>query len=370
MVITAALVIILSAFNGIEQLIENMYSAFDTDINLTSPARKTFREAEIDWKALERIEGIERFSKGIEEIVVLRHEKKWVNATVIGVEQQHLKSIRIHEHLWAGKALFNENGIDYGVLGVDLLHKLNAKIDNGDNTERLLIYAPKRNIRLRFGKSPFYSDAVLLSGAMNYNKEVNQDNLLWSLKKVRELLRYEDELTHIYFDVKDGYDKEKVKAEIQALVGLDFSVKTNFEKNALIFQTSKSERMVVVIILIFVFILASFNLVASLTMLFIEKKDNIQTLKSVGFTDSDTFKLFFYEGLLISGIGILGGLVLGYLVCWLQLQFSLLVIPGPDMPFPIRFSWGDFLLIVGSVSVLSVLFSYFPTKFMLRANRS
>lgn len=370
MVITAALVIILSAFNGIEQLIENMYSAFDTDINLSSPARKTFRETEINWKELEKIEGIERFSKGVEEIVVLRHEKKWVNATLVGVEEQHFQSIRINEHLWAGQAIFNENGIDYGVLGVDLLQKLNAKIGDGEDIERLLIYAPKRNMRLRFGKSPFYSDAVLLSGAMNYNKEVNQDNLLWSLNKVRELLRYEDELTHIYFDVKNGFDKEKVKAKIQAVVGADFAVKTNFEKNALIFQTSKSERMVVVIILIFVFILASFNLVASLTMLFIEKKDNIQTLKSVGFTDSDTFKLFFYEGLLISGIGILGGLVLGYLVCWLQLQFSLLVIPGPDMPFPIRFSWGDFLLIVGSVSVLSVLFSYFPTKFMLRANRS
>jgi lipoprotein-releasing system permease protein len=158
---------------------------------------------------------------------------------------------------------------------------------------------------------------------MNYNKEVNEDKLLWPLAATRELLNYSSELTHVYVQVKGEFTNDEVKEKIQSALGSNFQVKTNFEKNELIFQTSKSERVVVIIIMIFIFILASFNLIASLTMLYIEKKENITSLESLGLSRKGVFQIFFFEGLLISGIGIVAGLLFGYFVCFLQLKFSL-----------------------------------------------
>lgn len=349
-------------------MIETLYSEFDADITIVANKRKTFDEREIDWKKLTAIPEIKSFSKVIEEIVVLRHEKKWVNATLIGVEQNYLQSIDLNQHLWAGNNTFKDLKTEnsYGIIGVDLFKKLDGIMPTAGEQERLTIYAPKRNIKIRLGKNPFYTQAVYISGVMNYNKEVNEDKLLWPLAATRDLLNYSSELTHVYVQVNSGSTNDVVKEKIKAALGSSFRVKTNFEKNELIFQTSKSERMVVIIIMIFIFVLASFNLIASLTMLYIEKKDNISSLKSLGLSQNGVFQIFFFEGLLISGIGILTGLFFGYAVCFLQLKFSLLMIPGPNIPFPINISLGDFFLVFFSVSILSVLFSYFPTKILLK----
>jgi len=298
----------------------------------------------------------------------LRHEKKWVNATLVGLEENYLETIELNKHLWAGKQKFEDqkSGINFGIIGVDLFKKLDGIMGEDGEEERLIIYAPKRNNKIRLGKNPFYTQPVYISAAMNYNKEVNEDKLLWSLASTRELLNYSSELTHIYVQAQEGFTNDEIKQKIQKTLGSNFQVKTNFEKNELIFQTSKSERIVVIIIMIFIFILASFNLIASLTMLYIEKKENIISLESIGLSKKGVFQIFFFEGLLISGIGIVAGLFVGYLVCFLQLKFSLLVIPGPNIPFPINISLGDFFLVLISVSILSVLFSYFPTKILLK----
>ena len=144
-------------------------------------------------------------------------------------------------------------------------------------------------------------------------------------------------------------------------------MRTNLEKNELIFRTSKSERLVVFIILLFVFVLAAFNLVASLTMLYVEKKDSIQLLSAIGMSKKDIFRNFFYEGLLISGWGVFLGLIFGYVVCFLQMSMEFLIIPGANIPFPIVFSLTDFFLIFGSVSLLSLVFSYFPVRLIVRS---
>jgi lipoprotein-releasing system permease protein len=376
-VITAALVIILSAFNGMEKMIQHIYSEFDSDITITTVKGKTFVESEVDWAKLAKIEGVKSFSRAIEEIVVLRHEKKWVNATLIGVEKNFLEAIQINKrtennqfvHLvkGVGTLLDKKTGQTLGLIGGGLMQKLNLQIGNPNDPESVLIYAPKRNIKLRPGKTPFNTDRLFLAGAMNYNREVNEEIILWSLDNARNLLRYENELTHVFVDVneKSGWSNDDVKQKISEILDPRFEIKTNYEKNELIYQTSKSERLVVVLILIFIFILASFNLIASLTMLFLEKKDNMFTLKSMGFTNTQLFRVFLFEGMLISGTGMIVGLILGYAICFAQLIFELIVIPGPNLAFPIAFSWSDFFLIFGSLACLSFVFSYFPVRVLI-----
>jgi lipoprotein-releasing system permease protein len=358
---------LLSAFNGIETMIESLYSEFEPDITITAKKRKTFDEREINWREIKKCKGVSSISKGLEEVVVLRHEKKWVNATLMGTENTFLQAIKINSHALYGKPLFEEkNGSFYGIIGVGLMEKLNLYLEDKIDFEQIAIYAPKRNLKISFGKTPFYTNRIKVSCAMDYNREINQEKILLPLNDVRMLLNYSTELSHIYIDVQPKISNDEMKTKIMGILGDNFVVKTNYEKNELIFKTSKSERLIVIFIMIFIFILASFNLVASLTMLFVEKRENIKTLQSMGLTEKNIFIIFFLEGLLISGAGILLGLLVGYTVCLVQQEFGLLQIPGAGMPFPVKLALKDFFLVLISVSTLSVLFSYFPVKFLLK----
>lgn len=369
-VITASLVILLSAFNGIEKMVESLYSDYDTAITIRSKNSKTFFENQLPIEKLKKVEGVHLLSKAVEETVVLKHEKKWLNASVLGVEPNFLTMTDMKNHMVDGYPTLKENNQDVGIIGATLLDKLEGYIPQSIGTETIIIYGPKRDMKMRLGKNPFNMRVLPLAGRMNFNREVNEESLVISLGLAQEVLGYdENEISALFATVKTGYDKNDVKENIQKILNNQFVVKTNFEKNALIFQTSKTERMIVLVILAFIFILASFNLVASITMLFVEKKDDIETLRSMGAHRSDLFNIFFYEGLLIAAKGILYGLLFGYGICFAQLQFGLLQMPNSNgEAFPIMLTWTDGFIILFLVSLLSVLASYFPVRMLIKRN--
>jgi lipoprotein-releasing system permease protein len=368
-VITASLVILLSAFNGIESMIEKLYSDFDSDITIRSTAGKTFPESQLDLKKIFVIEGVANVAKAIEEVVVIKHEKKWVNANLVGVDSSYLSISRMKDHLVDGSAKLSDGSSHFGIIGATLLDNLGGFIPERSGYEQVILYAPKRDSKVRLGSNPFTTRLINISGRMNFNREVNAENIVVPLEVARDVLNYNTDITAIYVEVKAGFSSESVKESLSEHLGKAFEVKTNFEKNELIFKTSKSEKLIVLIILIFIFILAAFNLIASLTMLFVEKKENIQTLISIGADQRSIFNIFFLEGLLISGKGIFFGLILGYSICFLQLKTSILTMPNSGgEPFPIDLSLSDGILIFSLVSVLSLFFSYLPVHFLLKKN--
>lgn len=366
--ITAALVILLSAFNGIESMVEKLYSEFDSDVVIRSVQGKTFNENQIDFDLLKKVQGIKDVSKAVEEVVVLKNEKKWVNAHMIGVEPVFLSMCKIDQHIVDGFPILNENNEDIAIIGASMLDNLGGYIPT-NGYESLTFYAPKRNAKVRIGSNPFTTRSVKLSARMNFNREVNAEYVLVPLTLARDILDYENDITAVYVEVGDNYENESVKASIIQLLGKDFEVKTNYEKNELIYKTSKTEKIIVIFILVFIFILAAFNLVASLTMLFIEKMDNIKTMISFGADRKLIFRIFFYEGLMISFKGIIIGLVLGYSICLTQINGHLLEMPNSGgEAFPMRISMIDGVLIIALVSGLSFLASYLPVKFLLKRN--
>ncbi|MDG1333889.1 MAG: ABC transporter permease [Crocinitomicaceae bacterium] len=389
--ITAALIILLSAFNGIEKMIEELYSEYDTDITIRPEVGKTFNERQIDIEKLESIDGVINYTRAVEEVVILKHEKKWVNAKMIGIDSSFLNITNMSKHMIDGDptvkadttfeliSLMEEYDDEpedtlitiqhYGVIGAGLLDKLDGYIPENVGHETIICYVPKRKIKIGFGKNPFRTNTIRVSGRMNYNREVNSENFVVPIDFAKELMLYDDHISAIYVDVDPTYDNESVRDDIKELIGSEFVVKTNFEKNELIYKTSRSEKLIVLFILLFIFILAAFNLVASLTMLFVEKLDNIETMQSFGANRKFIFNIFFFEGLLIAGKGILFGALAGYLICFLQLKFSLLTMPNSaGDAFPIAISWVDGVLIISMVTILSVLFSYFPVKYLIYKN--
>ncbi|MEY3236222.1 MAG: hypothetical protein RI883_323 [Bacteroidota bacterium] len=370
-VITASLIVLLSAFNGIESMIEKLYSDFDTDITIRSTIGKTFPEDMIDYKTLQKTMGVENYTKAIEEIVVIKHEKKFINASLVGVDSSFLKITRMKDHMVDGKPILEKKDHEFGLIGATLLDNLGGYIPENIGYEQVIIYVPKRDSKVRIGSNPFNTQLIDISGRINFNREVNADKLVIPIQLAKDILNYQKDITALYIDVDPSFKNEDVKASLSELFGSNFSVKTNYEKNELIYKTSKSEKIIVLIILLFIFILAAFNLIASLTMLFVEKKENIQTMISFGANKKTIFNIFFFEGLLISGKGILIGLLLGYGICLLQIKSAILTMPNSGgEAFPINISISDGILITFLVVVLSFLFSYFPVRFLIKKNLS
>ena len=350
-------------------MIEQLYSEYDTDITIRASKGKTFNYSRIDTQELLTLDEVVDCSRAVEEVVVLKHEKKWVNANLIGVDSTFLKMVRMESHLVDGSAYLKKDGQQFGIIGATLLDKLDGYVPENVGHESVICYVPKRNLKIRLGKNPFKSKVIKIAGRMNYNREVNAQNFIVSTELAQDLMGYTNQVSAIYVDCKDGVDKETIKKLIQSKVGSDFVVKTSYEKNELIYKTSKSEKIIVLIILLFIFILATFNLVASITMLFVEKLEDSKTLLGFGANRGFLFRIFFYEGLLIAGKGIVIGAVIGYLVCLLQIYFHLIVMPNSGgESFPMRISLSDGLLILSLVSLLSVVLSYLPVKYLIHKN--
>ena len=375
--ITASLVVLLSAFNGIEGMIEKLYSDFDPDITIRSAGGKTFPSEMISINELRNMEGVNNTSRAIEEVVVIKHEKKWVNASMIALDSSFLEMSGLmakssngnYIHMVDGFPVLTSEDLTFGIIGATLLDKLGGYIPERSGFEQVLIYAPTRDAKVRVGSNPFNTRQLNIAGRMNFNREVNAESLLVPFEFGVDILNYDTDITSVYVDVASGYSNEEVKERIKAKLGSGFTVKTSYEKNELIFKTSKSEKLMVIVILVFIFILAAFNLVASLTMLFVEKKDNISTMIAYGANYRMIFRIFFFEGLLICGKGILFGMALGYAICSLQMYGALLEMPNTGgEPFPVMITWVDGALILLLVSTLSFIFSFWPVKYLMKRN--
>lgn len=351
-------------------MIENLYSEFDSDIIVTPSSGKTFSGEALPFSKLSKITSIKSTSKVIDEIVVLRHEKKWVNARIYGVEDQFLKMSNAESHLIDGVASFKENNLSLGLIGAQLLDKLEGYIPSRTGYESILCYAPKRNAKISPTSNPFTTQTIHLAGRLNYNNEINQNLLLVPIDFAKELLGYESEVTALYINLNSNSQLEDTRDEIQQLLGNKYIVKTHLEKNEIIYKTSKSEKLILIAILIFVFLLAAVNLVASLTMIYIEKKKNVLTLQAMGANEKFIFRIFYYEGLLIAFKGIIIGFIIGLTVCFIQYFFKLIVLPNTiDQAFPINFTFIDGFLIFILVAILSFITSYFPVKYLVFKSR-
>lgn len=298
-----------------------------------------------------------------QELVVVRKKQRWVNATLHAVDPVFFKEANVAKHLinGVGSVAFSQSTSVF--LGADLFAKL--KLGLGSDQNDVLIYAPKQKLRMRPGHNPFQTKQFFVAGALNYNQELNGTALLCNFDAVTDLFDQQGALTNVNVYVSPTANLSEIQADIQKVVGKNFKVQTQFQKNELIYKTSQSERLVVFIILLFVFVLAAFNLIAALTMLIHEKQGNLEILKAIGMGAASRFLVFFFEGQLLVFLGVFLGLFLGLLLCWTQQTFGWLIVPGANVPFPIVYKANDFLSIFLASSILGFLFTYFPVRFLL-----
>jgi lipoprotein-releasing system permease protein len=364
LVSAAAMVILLSAFNGIEGMIEGLYTEFDQEIIVRPRESKKINPDSLKQLVSfsEQLHGVERTSLFIQERIILRKKKKWANAELWAVEPSFNQMAKLYtrEHLINGKAVENEN---QSLIGVGLANKLGLR--SMDLTpESAVLYIPRQDRKIRIGKSPFFQQNIAVVGAMDYNKEVNDQILLVSLSFAKGY--FNDEVSGLLIQTQINH-RSAVNTILNNKFGKQFTIKTNLEKNELIFKTSKSEKLIVVVILVFVFILSLFNLSASLTMTFLEKKSQLNTMYSLGLSSVDVKRVFIVLGLIIVGFGVFMGLGLGSLLVFLHEQLHLITIPGTLNAFPSKFDVLQVLSLLFLLISLGFVATFITTSFLMKS---
>ena len=369
---TAAMVIVISAFNGVEGLVLSLFNSFEPDIKIESIHSKTF-PSHIIPNSIFNDKSLENYSNIIEETVIFKNYEQFAFGKIKGVEPAYLKMVNMPDKLLdSGNELDGSSFVDkdvyFGYAGYVIFQNLNGYIyDIPNEYDHLTVYSPKRNAKIkRNSTDAFEKTQIPIAGVFSFNNVINEKYVIIPFDLAKKMLDYESDITAIELDYQKGISIDHKKEELQSVLGSNFSVKTAYEQNELIYKTSKSEKWMVITLLGFIFFLGTFTMVASITMLILEKKKNIFTMHACGASAIQLKRIFFFEGLLINGLGIFIGLGLGLFVCWLQLKFGLLKMQGGMVEnFPIHIKISDIFLILGITTIIGTITAYLPSKILI-----
>lgn len=368
---TMAIIIIVSVMNGFIQLIGMFYSDFDPDLQITSVEGKMFDPSTINTQQIKNLPGVVQYAEVVEEIAMLRYGKQQYPATVKGVPNNYQKYTHIDKLLIDGDYYLEKDGINYAIVGRGVANYLGVGVSFLDPIN---IYVPKKGRQFSINPSRAINhDYVFPSAVYAVLEDVDSKYILVSKHFASELFESGNHISAIELDVDDYSDPRKIQKDLVTILGPAFLVKNKEQQHDLIFKTMKSEKWAVYFILIFILLLASGNMIGNLTMLYIDKKDDISILTSMGMTREKINRIFLFEGWLISFIGGLIGTILGVLVCWLQIHFGFIKLPGANGSFvisayPVEILLSDIVLAFVAVISIGFLASWYPVKFMSAKN--
>ena len=365
---TAAMVIVLSAFNGIEGLVLNLYNSFESDIKIEAAHSKTFNKDFINQRVFDDPDII-NYSEVIEETVIIKNQEQFTFGTIKGVQNSFLDIVKMKDYMIDGKTILTAKDRSFGLVGVGALQNLNGYIYDAENEyDYFTVFSPNRNEKIRRNStSAFEMSQIPIAGTFSFNNTVDASYLIVPLDYAAMVLGYDKDITAIELDFNNDLDLEEKKQEIQVLIGDNFKIKTAYEQNELMFKTSQSERLMTTILLGFIFFLGTLNMIATMAMLIIEKKNNLNTLTSMGAETHQLQNVFFYVGLLINGLGLIIGLLLGYLISFAQIKFGLLKMDGGMVNnFPMEILWSDLLMILVITTIIGTLAAYIPSKLLIK----
>jgi lipoprotein-releasing system permease protein len=372
-VATAAMIIVLSAFNGIEQTAVELYDDYDQDLTVQLAKSKTMNESLFPFEKLELLNGVDQVSRVVEEVVIVKHQDKWANAKIFGVDTVFLSMSNMRAKVMDSMpAKIYDGERPLAMIGAGVFGKLGIYLTKDySDYDRVILYAPFRDAKSTTSSSSFGTIEVGVVSRFNYNKDVNDSYVVVPIDLARELLHYGNDVTFLAISLRPGIDIEEAKVDLQEILGDDFKVRSRYEKNELIYKTSRVEKLISIIVLSFIFLLATFNMIASLSMLYIEKQKDILTLKSMGASKKFVFKIFFYEGMMINFLGMLLGLAYGSAICLAQIRYGILTVQNTDEEvIPVIFNSSDFILIITLISVLGAMACFIPVRILMNRSKA
>lgn len=368
---TAALIIILSVFNGFDDLLKKLYNSFDPDIKIVSAKGKTFIPDDELIKKIEAQDFIDVYTLCLEENAMLEYGEKQIIATIKGVDKRYKKVTGLDSMIVKGDYALYEQGIPLAIAGQGIAYDLELDLDY---MSPINIYIPSRtrefNGNFQDASENINHAIVYTTGIFTIQQEYDTKYVVIPIDVVRKLLEYEDNISSIEIKLEPETDVDDAVETLQVLLGEKFKIQDRNKQHEYAYKIMQSEKWAIFMILVFILLIASFNVIGSLTMLIIDKKNDIQILKSLGANNKTIRSIFFLEGVFISISGALLGLVIGGLVCWAQITFGLVKLGSSGAfiieNYPVLINLADFIYVFFTVMLIGIFAAWYPVRYITK----
>ena len=372
---TLALVCTLSVFNGFQDLVTTMFTAFDPEIKITAANGKVFDAQDERIQLLKELPEIEVFSESLEDNAMVQYKGRQTMVVIKGIEDNFNQLTAIDSILYGrGDWILHDEVVDYAIPGIELVSVLGTGIRFLDPLE---VYAPKRGVKINVANpsTSFESSYLHSSGlvfAVNQQK-YDASYILTSLSFARDLFQYKTEVSSIELRLVANADLKKVTNEIRRILGNDFLVLDRYEQQADTYRIMEVEKLISYVFLSFILLIACFNVIGSLSMLIIDKRNDVVTLRNLGADDQLISRVFLFEGYMITFFGALIGVGLGLLLCFIQQEFGLISLGSGSSAgafvvdaYPVSVYATDVILVLITVLVTGFLSVFFPVRYLTR----
>ena len=365
---TMALITILSVFNGLETLVSSIFNTFDPDLKITPAEGKTFIPDISQLKMLANVDGVACYSLTLEENVLLKYGERQFIATIKGVDDNYCDVTNIDSSMWEGEFLLrSENGRQWAIPGIGIAQYLGIRINFIDP---LFIYVPRRTGSSNLNPEDAFSRRFIFpSGIFQIEQEYDSKYIYVPIDFARELIENDDGVSAIEIKFNMAADVSGIQKSVKKIYTKDFVVQNRFEQQEIFYKVMRSERLAIFFILTLILIIASFNIMGSLTMLIIEKERDIEILKSLGADNNLIRRIFIFEGWLISIIGAAGGILLGFILCWLQQTYGILKFQSDTLiidTYPVVMKLKDFIIVPATVLLIGYWAAWYPVRFLTK----
>jgi len=364
---TIALVVVLSIFNGFELLFSDLFSAFDPDLQITLKQGKQFSIDTPEFEAVKKSEGIAVFTEVVEENALLRYKEKQMPVLVKGVSDDFKQMTRIDSIMFDGEFMLYDGAFERSVVGAGIAVTLGL---NAYAIDPLYIYAPKRTSKINLLRpdQSFNQSGTFISGIFSVQQnEYDNQYVLVSLDLARALFEYQvNDVSAVELKLLPSANAQKVKNELQKLLGDEFFVKDRYEQQEAYFKIMQVEKWITYLILSFILLIASFNIIGSLSMLIIDKKEDIITLRNLGADQKLIRQIFLFEGWMISAVGAVVGIIIGTILSFLQEKIGFIKL-GPGFiieNYPVVIQFSDILLVFFTVLALGFFAAWYPVRYI------
>lgn len=366
---TMALIIILSVFNGLETMVSAIFNTFDPDIKITASEGKTFIADTARLKLLAKVEGLSCYTLTIEDNALLKYGSRQYIATIKGIDDNYAMVSNIDSSMWEGEFMLrNDKGRPYAIPGIGVAQYLGIRVNFITPLE--IIFPRKTGSGTNINaENSLNHKFIFPSGIFEVEKEYDSKYVYIPIDFARELTETDKGVTTVEIKFKKHADPQAVQNDITKIFGKGFTVQNRYEQQAIFYKVMRSERLAIFFILTLILIIASFNIIGSLTMLIIEKERDIEILKSLGADNNLIRKIFIFEGWLISIIGAFSGIILGFVICWLQQTYGLVKLNSQSLimdSYPIVMKIKDFIIVPGTVLLIGYWAAWYPVRFLTK----
>jgi len=360
---TAALILILSVFNGFESLLAGLYNSFNPDLKVMPIEGKYFELDSTQVVQLGDIEGIQHFSKTVEEVCLLEYKDVQIAGIIKGVDEKYNSVTSIDSTIYQGKFVLRDGNLNYGVLGKGL--STNLSINSKDAITPVIAYMPMRkktSFINKMGKE-FKQMNIYPAGVFTVGGESDVEYIVTNYEAVNDLLGQKNKLSALEIKLADGHREDRVRQALKEVLGEGFTIKNQYQQEESFLKIMNIEKWISFLIVALVLGIIAFNMVGSLWMMVLEKKKDISILRSMGLDTSHIRNIFMMEGIIITGVGLVIGTLLALVLYFLQKNYGLITIPDGFMinAYPIELKWTDFLIVSATVFCIGWIASFLPS---------